>query len=84
MKENEEPEGYAVYGYEACKVLLDAIPKAKTKDRAGILQAVSETKNYNGALGIWSFDENGDTTNTTMSGNTVENGEFKFVKVLGK
>ena len=84
LKENEEPEGYAVYGYEACKVLLDAIPRAKTKDRAGILQAVSETKNYNGALGIWSFDENGDTTNTTMSGNTVENGEFKFVKVLGK
>ena len=84
LKENEEPEGYAVYGYEACKVLLDAIPRAKTKDRAGILQAVSETKNYNGALGIWSFDENGDTTNTTMSGNTVENGDFKFVKVLGK
>ena len=80
LKENEEPEGYAVYGYEACKVLLDAIPRAKTKDRAGILQAVSETKNYNGALGIWSFDENGDTTNTTMSGNTVKNGEFEFVK----
>ncbi|MCE9620345.1 MAG: branched-chain amino acid ABC transporter substrate-binding protein [Planctomycetes bacterium] len=84
LKPEEEPEGYAVYGYEACKVLLDAMQRAKTKDRAGILQAVSETRDFNGALGIWSFDANGDTTNKTMSGNTVENGEFKFVKVLGQ
>jgi branched-chain amino acid transport system substrate-binding protein len=84
LKDGEEPEGYAVYGYEACKVLLDAMQRAKTKDRAGILQAVSQTKDFDGALGRWSFDANGDTTNRTMSGNTVENGDFKFVKVLGQ
>ena len=83
-KYNSEPEGYAVYGYEAAKVVLDAIRRAGTKDREAILNAVAETKDFDGALGTWSFDENGDTTLRTMSGNTVENGEFAFVKVLGQ
>ncbi len=79
-----EPEAYAAYGYEAARVLLDAIDRAEKKDRASILAAVAATKDFNGALGVWSFDENGDTTNRVMSGQTVEKGEFKFVKVLGK
>ncbi len=83
-KYGQEPEAYAAYGYEACKVLLEAMARAKTKDRAGILQAVAETRDFEGVLGKWSFDANGDTTNKVMSGNTVENGKFKFVKVLGK
>ncbi|MDZ4829696.1 MAG: branched-chain amino acid ABC transporter substrate-binding protein [Phycisphaerae bacterium] len=78
-----EPEAYAVYGYEAARVLLDAIDRAPTKDRAAILAAVAATKNFVGALGTWSFDENGDTTNKVMSGQSVEDGKFKFVKVLG-
>jgi len=65
-------------------VLLDAIKRAKTKDRAAILAAVAATKDFDGALGTWSFDANGDTTSKIMSGQTVENGDFKFVKVLGK
>ena len=79
-----EPEAYALYGYEAARALLDGVRRAKTKDRAGILEAVAATKDFEGALGTWSFDENGDTTSRIMSGQTVENGEFKFVKVLGQ
>lgn len=79
-----EPEAYAVYGYEAARALLDAIQRAETKDRAGILAAVAATKDFEGALGRWSFDENGDTTNRVMSGQSVEGGSFKFVKVLGQ
>jgi branched-chain amino acid transport system substrate-binding protein len=45
---------------------------------------VAATKDFDGALGTWSFDANGDTTSKIMSGQTVENGDFKFVKVLGK
>lgn len=79
----QEPEGYAVYGYEAAKVALDAVKRAGKKDREAIRKAVAETKDYDGALGKWSFDENGDTSIKLMSGNTVENGAFKFVKTLG-
>ena len=81
-KYGEIPEAYAVYGYEAGRVLLDAIDRAETKDRAAILAAVAATKDFNGALGTWSFDENGDTTNRTMSVNTVKDGEFSFVKAV--
>ncbi|MCI0629153.1 MAG: branched-chain amino acid ABC transporter substrate-binding protein [Phycisphaerales bacterium] len=79
-----EPEGYAVYGYEAAKVALAGITKAGKKDREAIRQAIVSIKDFDGALGKWSFDENGDTTLKTMSGNTVKNGKFAFVKVLGQ
>ena len=82
-KHGEVPEAYAVYGYEACKVLLDAIDRAGTKDRAAVLAAVAATKDFEGALGTWSFDANGDTTNRLMSVNTVKDGKFAFVKAAG-
>lgn len=80
----EIPEAYAVYGYECARVLLDAIDRAEQKDRTSILQAVAATRNFEGALGTWSFDEFGDTTNRMMSGNTVRGDKFEFVKVLGR
>ena len=82
-KYGEIPEAYAVYGYEAGCVLLDAIDRAETKDRAAIIAAVAATKDFNGALGTWSFDENGDTSIRTMSINTIEDGAFKFVRTAG-
>ncbi len=81
-----EPEGYAVYGYESANVVLAAmerIHKAGGKlDRASVLAEVGRTKDFTGALGTWSFDENGDTTNRTMSVNTVKDGKFTTVKVV--
>lgn len=83
-KYGNEPEGYAVYGYEAAKVVLTAVERAGSKDRAAIIEQIAAIRDFDGALGKWSFDANGDTTLTTMSGNTVENGEFKYVKLLGQ
>jgi branched-chain amino acid transport system substrate-binding protein len=77
------PEAYAVYGYEATQVALEAIRRAGTKDRAAILEAALAIRDFDGALGRWSFDGNGDTTLRTMSGSVVRNGAFQFVKVLG-
>ncbi len=78
------PEAYAIYGYEAGKVALDAIRRAGKKDRAAITDACLKTKDFKGALGTWSFDENGDTTLKKLSGNTVHDGKFRFVKQLGE
>jgi hypothetical protein len=33
-------------------------------------------------LGTWSFDADGDTSNTTMSGLIIKGGEFVFEKVI--
>ena len=84
-KYNAEPEAYAAYGYEAAKVLLDAINRAcatGTLDRKSVRDAVFATKDFNGLLGKFSIDPNGDTTMTTMSGQQVKNGKFEFVSTL--
>jgi branched-chain amino acid transport system substrate-binding protein len=78
-----QPQAYAVYGYMCAKVALDAIKRAGKKDRAAIVQAIAEFKTEDSALGSFSFTENGDTTMTVMSGNTVVNGKFEFVTLLG-
>ena len=83
-KFNKEPEGYAVYGYECGKVALEAIRRAGKKDRDAIRAAALSLKNFDGALGKWSFDKNGDTSLRTMSGNTVRAGKFAFMSVLGE
>jgi branched-chain amino acid transport system substrate-binding protein len=78
------PEAYAIYGYEAGKVAVEAIRRAGVKDRKAILDAAFGIKDFDGALGKWSFDKNGDTTLTKLSGITVKNGEFEFVRILGE
>ena len=83
-KYNKDPEGYAVYGYECGKVAIEAIRRAGKKDRDAIRGAGLTIKNFDGALGKWSFDKNGDTTLRTMSGNTVKGGKFAFETLLGE
>lgn len=73
---NAEPEVYAAYAYEATKVALDAIRRAGRKDRNAIREAVLATKEFEGILGRWSFDANGDTTVTMISGREVKDGKF--------
>jgi len=80
-----KPEAYAIYGYESAKVALEAIRRAGKKDRAAIVEACLAITDFDqGALGKWSFDENGDTTLVQIAGHTVKNGQFKFVKLLEK
>jgi branched-chain amino acid transport system substrate-binding protein len=81
---NNNPNPYAIYGYEAAKVVLAAIAAAgdKADDRATVLANVMGTKNYDGVLGKWSFDANGDTTLTQFSGSNAKAGAWAFVKEL--
>ena len=81
---NNNPNPYAIYGYEAAKVVLAAINAAgdKAGDRATVLKNVMGTTNYDGVLGKWSFDKYGDTTLTQFSGSNAVNGAWAFVKEL--
>jgi branched-chain amino acid transport system substrate-binding protein len=81
-KYNAEPEPYAAYAYESAKVAIGAINKVCKNDRGAIREAVMATKDFNGVLGTWSFDPNGDTSLTTMSGNVVKGGKWEFVSAL--
>jgi branched-chain amino acid transport system substrate-binding protein len=77
-----EPQSYAVYGYVAMQVVLDAVRRAGVKDREAIRAAIAATEQRGGLLGDWRFDEHGDTTLTTMSGNVVKGDDFAFVGLL--
>ena len=86
---NNPPEAYTAYGYEAAGTVLAAIEKAAAANpadtlalRAGVLKAIAETKDYDGALGKWSFNAEGDTSLTAMSGNIVKDGKFVFDSVI--
>ncbi len=78
-----EPESYAAYGFETADVTMEALSKLDTFSREALIEQVAQTKDFDGVLGKWSFDAQGDTTLRIMSGSTVKNGEFSFVKLLG-
>ncbi len=77
-------EPYAIYGYETMNVLLKAIEDVCAKggdpsDRKQVLAAVMATKDFDGVLGKWSFDANGDTTLSDMTVYQVQGGAYKAV-----
>ena len=78
----ETPDPYAIYGYEAMRLALDAIERSGTGEKADILKALFETKDRDGVLGTYSIDENGDTTLTDRSLESVEDGKLTFEKVV--
>jgi branched-chain amino acid transport system substrate-binding protein len=85
----DEPiQPYTAYAYEAANVMLDAIERASedaggdVPDRAAVVEQIFATEDYQGALGTWSFDEDGDTTLTELSVQRVEGGEFQLDRVL--
>jgi branched-chain amino acid transport system substrate-binding protein len=82
-------EGYTAYGYEAANVVLAAIERAAAKNpadvtalRALVLDEVKGTKDYAGVLGTWTFDADGDTSLTGMTGLIIKGGEFVFETVI--
>jgi len=77
-------EPYSVYGYETMSVALKAIEDVcaaggDPTDRAAINTAVHSIKNFDGALGTWSFDANGDTSLTDMTFYQVKSGAYVSV-----
>jgi branched-chain amino acid transport system substrate-binding protein len=83
QKYDDEIQPYTAYAYEAANVMLDAIERASDEaggvpERQAVVEQIFATEDYNGVLGTWSFDEDGDTTLTELSIQRVEDGEFVF------
>jgi branched-chain amino acid transport system substrate-binding protein len=83
-KYGQTPEPYAIYGYEAMSVVLQAIQNAgdKGNDRQAVIDAFYKIKDRESVLGKYSIDENGDTTLTDYGGNRIEGGKLTFDKVI--
>ena len=57
----KNPEPYAIYGYEAMALALDALARGGNT-RAGAIEALFATRDRQSILGTYSIDGNGDTT----------------------
>ena len=74
----DNPDPYAIYGYEAMRLVLDAIERSGTAEKADIITALFDTKDRQSVLGTYSIDENGDTTLTDYGIYTIDGGELSF------
>jgi branched-chain amino acid transport system substrate-binding protein len=75
-----KPEPYAIYGYEAMDVVLDAIERAgpKANDRQAVIDAFFATKDKEGVVGTYDIDKDGDTTANQFGRYLVKGGEAEF------
>jgi len=78
------PEPYAIFGYEAMGVVLNAIKNAgdQGNDRQAVIDEFFKTKNRRSVLGTYSIDENGDTTLSSYGAYRVKKGKLVFERVI--
>jgi branched-chain amino acid transport system substrate-binding protein len=78
----KSPDPYAIYGYEAMSLALDAIKRSGDGSKANVLKAIYATKNRKSVLGTYSIDKNGDTTLTDYGAYAIVDGELKFDQTI--
>jgi branched-chain amino acid transport system substrate-binding protein len=79
------PDPYAIYGYEAMSLMLDAIKRASAKGdltRQAVIDEIFATKNRNSVLGTYSIDKNGDTSLTDYGLYKIVSGKLTFDGVI--
>jgi branched-chain amino acid transport system substrate-binding protein len=82
-KYNEKnPDPYAIYGYEAMRLALDAIERSGSGKKEDVLKALFDTKDRTSVLGTYSIDENGDTSLTDYGVYSIEGGELTFDQTI--
>jgi len=76
---DDDPNPYALYGYEAGLLAIDMLERADDPtDPASVNEAMFATQDHDSILGTYSIDENGDTSLTTYGVYTVEDGQMVF------
>lgn len=75
-KYNKIPDAWAPYAYDAVYVMVDAIRRAGTTDRAKVRDALAQTKGFEGASGITTFNENREPAGKDLIILKVQDGKF--------
>ena len=66
-------------GYDGYMMTLDAIERAGSADPVAIRDALAATKDFEGATGMITIDENGDASKNEAIIKTVKNGIFTYM-----
>lgn len=79
-----DPGQYAIFGYEAMSLVLDAIKRAGDEgtDRAAVLDQIMNTKDRKSVIGTYSITKTGDTTLTNYGVYGIANGSLKYVEAV--
>lgn len=78
---NKDANAFAALGYDAYMVIIDAIKRAESADSVAIRDALAQTKDFVGATGTITLDENGDATKDAII-NKVEEGKFRYFTTI--
>jgi branched-chain amino acid transport system substrate-binding protein len=80
-KYNKEANAFAALGYDAYMVIIDAIEKAGSEDPVAIRDKIAATKDFVGATGVITLDENGDAVKSAII-NQVKDGRFIYLTTV--
>ncbi len=81
-KENtEEPSALTALGYDTYLIVRNAIERAGSADPQAIRDALAETKDFPGATGLTTLDENGDAIKPAVIKEVVD-GKFVYKKAV--
>ena len=75
------PDPFAVYGYEAMRLVLDAVAAAGP-DRRAVVDALRAMPARDGAIGRYAFDRRGDTTLRTLGTYRIQRGRLVWAGAI--
>ncbi|HEY8392846.1 MAG TPA: ABC transporter substrate-binding protein [Capillibacterium sp.] len=78
---NKEPAAVAALGYDAYLLILDALKRSGSTDRVKLRDEIARTKNFEGAAGIITLDENGDAIKNAVI-KVVKDGKFTYLDTI--
>lgn len=75
------PDAMAVLGYDAMRLMADAIKRAGSADPKAIRDALAATKDFPGASGVITMDENRNARKSIVI-LKIDNGQFTYVRTV--
>ena len=80
-KYGDTPDSMAALGYDSAKILVDAIKRAGTTDSAKVRDAIAATKDFHGASGTITIDNNRNASKPAVIV-TIKSGQIKYVETI--
>jgi branched-chain amino acid transport system substrate-binding protein len=78
---NKEPAAVTALSYDAYLVILDAIKRANSADPVKIRDEIAKTKNFPGAAGVITIDENNNAVKDAVL-KVVKDGKFTYLDTI--
>lgn len=78
---NKEPAAATALGYDAYIVILDAIKRADSADPVKIRDEIAKTKNFPGAAGVITIDENNNAVKDAVL-KIAKDGKFTYLDTI--